>query len=381
VAVRVYCDHAATTPLCDEAWRALEPFLRERFGNASEPHAEGRAARAGLTAARELAAATLGTTAAHVVFTSGGSESDNLAVLGRLAGAPGRVVTTALEHAAVGRAAAASAGELVLAPVAPDGVVQLVELVELVQPGDRLCAVIWASNLTGALQPVHAIAELCAARGVPLHLDAVQAAAWLPLRIDELPGEVTVAVSGHKLGGPKGSGLLAGRGIATLAPVLHGGGQERGLRPGTENVAHAAGLAAALAARHADGSLAVRTCALRDALETRLQAELTGLEVAARAVERLPGHSLLLLDGLRGDALCALLDDAGIAVSAGSACHSAELEPSDALAAMGISQARALGALRISLGAGNTAAEIDRLADAIAGSATALRAAGAVVGA
>jgi cysteine desulfurase len=381
VAVRVYCDHAATTPLCDEAWRAMEPFLRERFGNASEPHAEGRAARAGLTAARELVADLLGTTAGHVVFTAGGSESDNLAVLGRLAGAPGRVVATGLEHDAVAGPAAAAAGELVRAPVGPDGVLRLDELVRLVQPGDRLCSVIWASNLTGALQPVRAIAELCAARGVPLHLDAVQAAAWLPLRLDELPGEVTVAVSGHKLGGPKGSGVLAGRGIATLAAVLHGGGQERGLRPGTENVGHAAGLAAALAARLADRTLPARTAVLRDGLELRLRAELAGVEVAAGAVERLPGHSLLLLDGLRGDALSALLDDAGFAVSAGSACHSAELEPSAALAAMGISQARALAALRVSLGAGNTAADVARLVGAVVASATALRAASAVVGA
>ena len=282
--MRVYCDHAATTPLCDDAWHAMEPYLRERFGNASEPHAEGRAARAGLEAARASVAASLGTSPAHVVFTGGGSESDNLAVLGRLAGEAGRVVTTGIEHAAVS-GPAATAGEVVLAPVGHDGLVRLDVLERLVLPGDALCAVIWASNLTGAIQPVHAIAALCAARGVPLHLDAVQAAAWLPLHLDELPGEVTVALSAHKLGGPKGAGVLAGRGIATLAPVLRGGGQERALRPGTENVAHAAGLAAALARRHAESALAPRIAALRDALELRLRS-LDGHRVRGRSTSR-----------------------------------------------------------------------------------------------
>ena len=191
---------------------------------------------------------------------------------------------------------------------------------------------------------------------------------------------MTVAVSGHKLGGPKAAGVLAGRGIATLAPVLHGGGQERGLRPGTENVAHAAGLAAAIARRHAESALAPRVAALRDMLELRLRRP-PGVGFAAGQVARLPGHSLLLLDGLRGDALCALLDDAGIAVSAGSACHSAALEPSTALAAMGIEQVRALGAVRVSLGEGNGRADVQRVGDALIEAAMALRIASGAVGA
>jgi cysteine desulfurase len=379
--VRVYCDHAATTPLCDEAWRAMEPFLRERFGNPSEPHAEGRAARAGLEVARASVAGSLGTAREHVVFTAGGSEADNLAVLGRLAGDRGRAVSTALEHPAVAGALHAAAGELVLAPVGADGVVDLAELERLVQPGDRLCAVIWASNLTGAIQPVREIAGLCAERGVPLHLDAVQAAAWLPLRLDELPGQITAAVAAHKLHGPKGAGVLAGRGISSLARVLHGGGQEHGLRPGTESVAQASALAAALARRVADSELAGRTTALRDGFERRLRDALPGVRLVADRVARLPGHSLAVIDDVRGDALCSLLDDAGFAVAAGAACHSAEQEPSAALAALGIGRARALGALRCTFGELNADGDGDALATALSTLVPALRRASAAVGA
>jgi cysteine desulfurase len=377
--VRVYCDHAATTPLCDEAWQAMQPFLRERFGNPSEPHAEGRAARAGLDAARARVADALGTSEQHVVFTGGGSEADNLAVLGRVPAGSGRVVSTALEHPAVAGASAAVAGELVLAPVTADGIVELAALDALVRAGDRLCAVIWASNLTGAIQPVREIAELCAERGVPLHLDAVQAAAWLPLRLDELPGELTVAIAAHKLHGPKGSGVLAGRGTATLATVLHGGGQEHGLRPGTESVAQASGLAAALARRVSDSELAGATAALRDRFEARVRAAIPAVRFVADDVARLPGHSLALIDGVRGDALCALLDDAGFAVAAGAACHSTDSEPSAALAAMGVGRSLALGALRSTFGECNGADDDAGLAAAVATLVPALRSASAAV--
>jgi cysteine desulfurase len=374
----VYCDHAATTPLCDAAWQAMEPFLRERFGNPSEPHAEGRAARAGLDAARAQAADALGVRELDVIFTGGGSEADNLAVLGRLAPG-GRVVTTPLEHPAVARALATAADEVAVAPVDAQGVVDLAALAALLRPGDRLCAVIWASNLTGVIQPVREIAELCAERGVPLHLDAVQAAAWLPLRLDELPGALTAAVSGHKLHGPKGAGLLAGRGIATLAPALYGGGQERGLRPGTESVAQAAGIAAALARRVGDSALAGSTATIRDAFEMRLSAGLPEVRIASGDVARLPGHSLALIPGLRGDVLCALLDDQGFAAAAGAACHSADSEPSSALAAMGVGRSLALGALRSSFGETNATGDGAALAAAVTTIVPLLQAAGAAV--
>jgi cysteine desulfurase len=377
--MRVYCDHAATTPLCDEAWRAMEPFLRERFGNPSEPHAEGRAARAGLDAARAQVAEALGASERDVVFTGGGSEADNLAVLGRLAGQSGRVVTTKLEHPAVALSLSSTDAELVFAPVRADGVVDLAALEQLIRPGDRLCTIIWASNLTGAIQPVREIAELCAERNVPLHVDAVQAAAWLPLRLDELPGELTAAIAAHKLHGPKGAGVLAGRGVATLAPVLHGGGQEHGLRPGTESVAQASGLAAALARRVADSEIAGVTSALRDRYEAGLRAELPDVQIAAEGAARLPGHSLALIGDVRGETLCALLDDQGYAVAAGAACASTEVEPSGALAAMGVARSLALGALRSTFGECNGPTDGDRLAISASTLAHSLRRASAAI--
>lgn len=376
--MRTYCDHAATTPLCDEAWQAMQPFLRAGFGNPSEPHAEGRAARAGLDAARARVAGAIGTRERDVVFTAGGSEADNLAVLGRLVEG-GRVVRSPLEHPAVVAPLDAAADEIAVVPVGCDGLVDLAALDRLVRPGDRLCAVIWASNLTGVIQPVREIAELCASRGVPLHLDAVQAAAWLPLRLDELPGELTVAISAHKLHGPKAAGVLAGRGIASLAPVLRGGGQEHGLRPGTESVAQASSLAEALARRVGDSQIAGRTAALRDAFEEQLLAALPDVQIASGSVARLPGHSLSLSSGIRGDALCALLDDQGFAVSPGAACHSGDSEPSEALAAMGVGRSLARGALRCTFGECNSPQDAQALAAAVATLVPMLRAASSAV--
>ncbi len=348
----IYLDHAATTPLSPAAWRAMEPYLKEHFGNPSELHAAGRAARAGLDEARESVAATLGCAPGEVVFTGGGSEADNLAVLGRLASG-GRVVASAIEHPAVREPLLAYGGEVAWAPVTADGVVDMDALSALVRPGDALCCVMAANNVTGALQPHEEIAALCAERGVPLHVDAVQAAAGADLRA--LPGASTLAIAAHKLGGPKGVGVLAGPGIATLPVVVRGGGQERGLRPGTENVAGAAALAAALAERQGPGARDERMerAALRDRLERELQ-----LPVAAAGAPRLPGHALLLA-GVRGDLVVHQLDGDGICVAAGSACAAGSAEPSYVLAAMGIDPATARGAVRVTLGPDSVASEID----------------------
>jgi cysteine desulfurase len=378
--VRIYADHAATTPLSDVAWQAMEPFLRSRFGNPSEPHWAGREARAGLDQARRTTAAALGCEPADVVFTAGGSESDNLAVLGRAAAGTGRLTASAVEHPAVREpllALAAGGRDVAVAPVGADGIVDLDRLAELVRPGDALCAVMWAGNVTGAVQPVAAIAELCAERGVPLHLDAVQAAASVRVDLSGLPGTVTASVSAHKLGGPKGAGVLAGSGVRSLPAVLRGGGQERGLRPGTESVANAAGLAAALEA--AQSSSHADRARIRDAYEAALLAAVPDASIASGAAERLPGHSLALLPGLRGDTLVALLDDEEIAVAAGSACAAGEAEPSYVLAAMGVERELALGALRVTFGALSEPSHADVIARAVGRAASALRRAAAAV--
>jgi cysteine desulfurase len=380
--VRIYADHAATTPVSDEAWEAMQPYLREHFGNASEPHWAGRDARRGLDAARAQAAEALGVAAADVVFTGGASEADNIAIFGRATCGAGRIVTTPLEHPAVSGAVEAlerQGCEVVLLAVDADGRVAVSALEEAVRPGDLVCSLIWASNLTGVIQPVAEAAAICAERGVPLHLDAVQACPTLEVDIGSLPGDVTAAVAGHKLGGPKGAGLLCGRGLATLVPVLFGGGQERALRPGTESVAQAAGLAAALAAAVADRGRYTRYRAVRDSYETALAERVSGVTVVGERAERTPGHSLALLDGLHGHALVALLDEQGVAAAAGPACASAESSASPALTAMGITPEGARGALRLSFGALSEDGHGVLAADAVARCAGLLRRASAVV--
>jgi cysteine desulfurase len=380
--VRIYADHAATTPVCDEAWEAMQPYLRERFGNASEPHWAGRDARRGLDAARAAAAAALGVETADVVFTGGASEADNIAIFGRATRAAGRIVTTPLEHPAVSGAIAAlerQGCEVVTLAVDSEGRVPVSACEDAIRPGDLVCSLIWASNLTGVIQPVAEVAGICAERGVPLHLDAVQACPVLAVDVGALPGAVTAAVAGHKLGGPKGAGLLCGRGLASLEPVLFGGGQERALRPGTESVAQAAGLAAALVAAAADSGRYGRYRAVRDSYEAALAARLAGVTFVGARAERTPGHSLALCDGLNGHALVALLDDRGVAAAAGPACSSAESSASPALTAMGVTPDRARSALRLSFGALSEAEHGRAAAEAVVGCVELLRRASAVV--
>jgi cysteine desulfurase len=380
--VRIYADHAATTPVSDQAWEAMEPFLREHFGNASEPHWAGREARRGLDAARSQAAEALGVAPGDVVFTGGATESDNIAIFGRATQGPGRIVTTPLEHPAVSGAVDAlerHGCEVVTLPVDPDGRVPVEAFDDAVQPGDLVCSLIWASNLTGVIQPVAEVAAICAERGVPLHLDAVQACPALEFDIGSLPGVVTAAVSAHKLGGPKGAGLLCGRGLSTLRPVLFGGGQERALRPGTESVAQAAGLAAALALARGDRGRYGRYRAVRDGYEAQLTGSVAAVTIVGERGERTPGHSLVLIDGVHGHALVALLDGEGVAAAAGPACASADGSANSALTAMGISPAGALGALRLSFGALSEDGHGIGAAEAVARCARQLRRASAAV--
>ena len=377
---RIYCDHAATTPLSDVAWAAMEPFLREQFGNASEPHWAGREARAGLEHARAVAADALGVAPAEVIFTGGASEADNLAVLGRLTGGAGRIVASPFEHPAVWlqlESLAERGYEVVFLQSGPDGRVPAAEFDRHVRSGDLLCCCIWGNNITGVIQPVSEIAAICAERGVPLHLDAVQACACVPVDVGVLPGAVTAAAAAHKLGGPKGVGLLCGRGLDSLDAVIHGGPHERGLRPGTENVAGASGFAAALAHAQAGEARTPRRRAIRDAYEAAVAGSLERVRVVGAGVERLPGHSLLLIDDVRGATLVSLLDEQGIAAAANSACASASAKPSHVLLALGLSEAEARSALRLSFGELNDVSQLPRIVSAVVEAATALRLAGA----
>jgi cysteine desulfurase len=347
----------------------MRPLLDEGFGNASEPHELGRRARAALEGARERLASMLGARPESVVFTSGGTEADNQAVFGLAGAQPGRIVVSAIEHPAVrepARALERRGFEVARAPVDGLGVVDLDALAQLVQPGDRLCAVMWANNVTGVVQPVRDVAEICRVAGVPVHVDAVQAAASLPVDF-AASGAETMALSAHKLYGPKGVGCMVARDPSRIPPLILGGGQEGGLRSGTENVAGIAGFAAAL---EAVGSGADARLELRDRLEAGLPA---GVSVVSAAAPRLPGHSLLLVEGIRAELLVLALDREGYAVAAGSACASGDAEPSHVLVAQGMSAADARSVIRISLGRTTTAAQVDGFLGALAGCVERLR--------
>ena len=367
VDVPVYLDHAAGGPLHRDAREAMMPWVTDRFGNPSGSHQVARAAREAIDSARDVLGEFAGTEPGGVVFTSGGTESDNLAVLGTLAARPGCAIVSAVEHPAVLQAAAASGREVRVAPVTPEGVVDPAGLRPLLGDEVALVSVQTVNQETGVIQPINEIAGLLrrkAPRAV-FHTDAVQAAAWLDLA-GVTAGADLVSLSSHKLGGPQGAGALAIRRGVSLRPLIHGGGQEREMRSGTHNVAAIVGFAAAARSsaqsRHSTG---VRVQELRDALARRI------LDGSSRAIEtsagaaRVPGHLHIRFPGVESEALLVLLDDAGVCASAGSACASGAVEPSPVLLAMGVDKDEALCSLRLTLGPATTAREIQTAADAV----------------
>ncbi len=358
------------------------PWMTERFGNPSGSHTVARAARGAVDDARDVMGELLDAPPSGVVFTGGGTESDNLAVIGGLAArraggaGPGAVVISAVEHEAVRRAAALSGAELRIAPVDADGIVDLDALAELIDRRVAVVSVMLVNNETGVVQPLGDVVRITRRRAPDaiVHTDAVQALPWLDLR-RETGDAGLVSVSAHKFGGPQGVGALAVRGAADVGPILGGGGQERERRPGTHNVAGIVGMAAAAAATAAERPAErVRVAGLRDRLVDRLVASVPGTtETAARRLKA-PGHAHVCIEGIESEALLALLDDAGVCASAGSACASGAMEPSPVLLAMGIDRTRALGSLRLTLGRSTTDAEIELTVGAVVDAVTRLRA-------
>lgn len=365
------------------------PYLGEQaFGNPSSSHQFGRTARAGLDQARRQVAAALGAEPAHVFFTSGGTEADNLAVTGaalaaRDRGAPMRVAVSTIEHKAVLAAAHAAAhlgGSEESIPVGHDGVVDLASLDRLLTGRLALVSVMWVNNETGVIQPVAEIGRRCRAAGVLFHTDAVQAFGNLPISFADLPCDL-LTVSAHKIGGPKGMGALLVRSRDMIEPLIQGGSQQGGLRPGTENIAGAVGFgrAAELAAQE-QPEHACRLAGLRNRLRERLVAAVPDLVVVGESSERVAHILNLCVPGADSDALLMHLDLAGVAVSSGSACTTGAVEPSSVLVAMGIPRELAVGALRFSLGRGTTTGEIDRVADVFPGAVAKVRSLAGVLG-
>jgi cysteine desulfurase len=334
--------------------------------NPSSLHAEGRRSRAALDRARERTAAVLGAARNEIVFTSSGTESDNLAILGVLAAVPpgAHMVTTAIEHHAVLRTVEqlqARGVDATVLPVDADGRVAPAEFAQALRPSTVLASVAYANNEVGVVAPIAELASIAASRNVLFHTDAVQAPTWLGLDV-KLLGADLLSLSAHKFYGPKGIGLLYVRSGVSLAPILNGGGQEFARRPGTQNVLGAVGLAEALelaANERTDAQL--RVGALRDRLEAGILSSVPDTKINARGASRLPNVASVSFAGAESAALLIALDLAGVAVSAGSACTSGSLQPSHVLTAMGLEDRWQRGAIRFSLGRATTQAEIDRL--------------------
>jgi cysteine desulfurase len=365
--MQAYLDHAATTPMRPESLAAMVPYLTEHFGNPSGAHSLARRARIAVDEARDEVARCLGCAPGDVVFTSGGTESDNLAVLGAADAGRGIVVCSAVEHHAVLNACTARRGTAVA--VDGNGVIDLDALADALGPDVGLVSVMLVNNEVGTVQPMAEVAGLVRslAPAALLHTDAVAAVGWMD--VAELTAVADlVSVSAHKFGGPKGVGALVVRRGVGLAPVLHGGTQERGRRPGTIDVAGVVGMAAALrAATDMRSETTTRVAALRDALAAGLIASIEGLHVSGdeggdgpRAA-KVASSCHVRVGGVDQEELLLLLDDEGVYASAGAACASGAIEPSHVLRAMGLSPAEAKSAIRLSLGYTSTPDEVDHV--------------------
>jgi cysteine desulfurase len=363
--MRIYLDHNATTPPAAEVVEAMARALRDRFGNPSSVHAEGAAARAAVERAREAAAALVAARPSEVVFTSGATEANHLALHGVARGARGRhLVTTTIEHPSVDEPVEALRAEgwrVTRVGVGQDGIVDPGAVAEALEADTVLVSVIWANNETGVVQPVEAIAERCRKRGIPLHLDATQAVGKIPVSLERVPADL-LSASAHKWNGPKGAGFLVVRRGREIVPALRGGGQERGRRAGTPNVPGLVGLGvAAERAVRASADRAETWRGLRERLWAGIEGRVPRVRRTGDPERTLPNTLGVEFAGAAGDVLVEALDGEGVAVSSGAACASGALHPSRVLLAMGRTEAEARSALRFSLGAGNDAAQIDRV--------------------
>lgn len=387
---RIYLDANATTPVLPEVLEAMLPFFGESFGNPSSAHRSGQRTRAAVERARAAVAALLHAQAKEIVFTSGGTESDNLALSGVLQpyldrNEPAHLITTAIEHHAVLYAAESlekRGVEVTYLPPTADGVVDPAAFETALRPHTRMVSIMLANNETGAIQPIGKIARMAKTHdpGLIVHTDAVQAAGKLALDLSgEFKNVDLLSLSGHKMYAPQGTGVLFVRKGIALAPLFHGGPHERQRRAGTENVPGILGLgrAAELAANYLNGERTPENrqlAALRDRLESTLLASIPDAGINAAGAPRVPNTTSLRIPGVDAEALIIALDVQGIAASFGAACQSGATEPSHVLTAMGLTHAEARSSIRLSLSRLTTADEIDRACQIIPAAVARLRA-------
>jgi cysteine desulfurase len=359
---RVYFDNNATTPVLPEVLQAMQPYFGERFGNASSIHHHGQETRAAVERARESVAALLGCRASEIVFTSGGTEADNLAIFG-LVNVGDHVITSTIEHHAVMNACKqleADGIAVTWVPVNGRGQVDPDDVRRALRSNTKLITIMMANNETGVLQPVAEVGRIAAEANVRFHTDAVQAAGKVSLDVKQI-GCNLLTLSGHKMHAPQGIGALYVRKGTILRPMLHGGRHERSRRAGTENVPGIVGLgkAAELAQQSLERGGMAEMSALRDQIERIILREVEATGVNGAGAPRVPNTTNIYFDHIEGEALVIALDLKGLAVSTGAACSSGAIEPSHVLTAMGLRPARARASLRFSLGKQNTAEEVD----------------------
>jgi cysteine desulfurase len=365
---KVYLDYAATTPVDERVLEAMLPYFTRVFGNPSSVHTFGQQAEAALEQARETVAGGFGCQPKEVIFTSCGSESDNLALRGAALAArqqrgASHILISPVEHHAVSRTAAQLAArygfELETLPVDEYGQVHPQAVAQRLRPDTAVVSVMYANNEIGTINPIAEIGRICREKGVPFHTDAVQAAAFLPVDAAALSTDL-IAIGAHKFYGPKGVGALYVRQGTALVPNQTGGSQESGLRAGTHNIPYIAGLAESFRlAEEERQARSAHVLPLRDYLTGRVLEEIPGSRLTGHPGERLPNHASFVFDRADGNALLMLLDVAGFACSSGSACKTGDPEPSEVLTALGLPRSWALGSLRVTLGVHTTAAEID----------------------
>ena len=373
---RVYLDNNATTPVLPEIFDAMRPYFEEQFGNASSIHHHGQETRAAVERARDTVAQLIGCRASEVVFTSGGTEADNLAISG-LARPGDHIISSTIEHHAVLNTCKhlESAGiEVTYVPVDGQGQVNPEDVRRALRPNTRLITIMTANNETGVLQPTAEIGKIAAEADVYFHTDAVQAAGKIPLEVNRIGCDL-LSISGHKMHAPQGVGALYVRKGTLLQPLFHGGRHERARRAGTENVPGivALGKAAELARLGLENGDLRRIAALRDQIEEIIRREIETVGISGEGAPRVPNTTNIHFDHIEGEALVIALDLKGLAVSTGAACSSGALEPSHVLIAMGLRPDQARASLRFSLGKQNTKDDVDFALQLIAPTVARLR--------